>query len=369
MGSVNGLNPTQSGTGFLSFNSLPPRLWITSEDEEFDETTIQHWKDEGFDVTYLPMNGGGKPYVQELKRLADDLELGEAYALVAYGDAATICLDVATKPMPHCCALICYYPTSIPHPTAKYPSSLNLTIHLTHSQGFVPSFPVYLYSGVEPGFAEHDLDEFNRVSASLAWSRSLAAVRRGFKKDISEHLERTNETFKTLSLKHRDAAGTVGMMVQDSPYVNHVPTMTGGIGKRALYHFYHDFFIPGNPPSLRVQLVSRTVGVNRVVDEFVVSFKHTVEMPWILPGVPPTNKTVSIAIVSIVTVRGGKLEHEHVYWDQASVLQQIGALSADNVPQALKSKGCKKLPIVGVEGTKKVLDVDKLPSNELIPKW
>jgi hypothetical protein len=73
MGSTNGINPTQSGTGFLSFNSLPPRLWITSEDEEFDETTIHHWKDEGFDVTYLPMNGGGKAYVNELKRLSDDL--------------------------------------------------------------------------------------------------------------------------------------------------------------------------------------------------------------------------------------------------------------------------------------------------------
>jgi hypothetical protein len=159
------------------------------------------------------------------------------------------------------------------------------------------------------------------------------------------------------------------MLVQDSPHVNHIPTMTGGIGKRALYHFYNDLFIPGNPPSLRTQLISRTVGVNRVVDEFVISFKHSCEMPWILPGVPATNKTVSIAIVSIITVRGSKLEHEHVYWDQASVLQQIGAISAENVPQALKSKGCKMLPIVGVEGAKKVLDVDKVPSNALIPKW
>jgi hypothetical protein len=75
---VSGLNPTQSGTGFLSFNSLPPRLIITSEDEEFDETTLQHWKDEGYDVTYLPMNEGGKPYVQALKSVPD--ELGTIFA-------------------------------------------------------------------------------------------------------------------------------------------------------------------------------------------------------------------------------------------------------------------------------------------------
>lgn len=300
---------------------------------------------------------------------ANVIELGEAYGLIAYGDAATIVLDVAIKPMPHCCALICYYPSSLPHPNAKYPSSLNLKVHLTHSQGFAPSFAAYLYSNVEPGFAEYDLDEYDRVAAALSWSRTLAAIRRGFKKDMSDSLESANEAFKTMSLRHRDAVGTVGMMVQDSPYVNHIPTMTGGTGKRALYHFYKDFFIPGNPPSLKTQLISRTVGVNRVVDEFVISFKHTQEIPWILPGVPPTNKVVTIALVSIITLRGGKLEHEHVYWDQASVLQQIGAISAENVPPALKSKGCKKLPIVGSEGAQKVLDVDKVPSNEFIAKW
>jgi hypothetical protein len=240
---------------------------------------------------------------------------------------------------------------------------------LCTSQAFAPSYPVYKYSNVEPGFAEHDLDEYNRVSAALAWSRSLAAVRKGFRTDKTDALEHTNETFKTLSLRHRDAVATIAMTVQDSPYVNHVPTITGGVGKRALFHFYKDFFIPGNPPSLKTQLISRTVGVNRVVDEFVISFKHTQEMPWILPGVPATNKTVSVALVSIVTIRGGKLEHEHVYWDQASVLSQIGAISADEIPQALKSKGCKKLPIVGAEGAMKVLDVDKVPSNDLIPKW
>jgi hypothetical protein len=68
-----GHNPTSSGTGFLSFNSLPPRLIVTSEDKEFDETTLQHWRDEGFDVTYLPMDEGGKPYVQALKSVPDEL--------------------------------------------------------------------------------------------------------------------------------------------------------------------------------------------------------------------------------------------------------------------------------------------------------
>jgi len=365
-GRANGLNPTQSGKGFLSFNSLPPRLHVTAEDDEFDETTLQHWRDEGFDVTYLPMNGGGKPYVAALKNLSNDLALGEVYGVIAYGDAAAICLDVATKPMPHCAALVCYYPSQIPNPNAMYPTQLNLVIHLTESQGFAPKFSHYTYSDVEPGFAEHDLDEYNRVTASLAWSRSLAAINKGFKRESNP--EEVKEKFALLSLGHRNAAATVGSMLPDS-YVNNIPTMTGGIGKRALYHFYHDFFIPGNPPSLTTKLISRTIGIDRVVDELVVSFKHTQEMPWILPGVPPTNKQVQIPLVSIVAVRGGQLEHEHVYWDQASVLQQIGALDPGNVPKGLAGKGCKRLPVVGKDAAAKVLDVDDMPTNNLIAKW
>jgi len=134
-------------------------------------------------------------------------------------------------------------------------------------------------------------------------------------------------------------------------------------------HFYKDFFIPGSLPSLQIRLISRTSGVDRVVDEMLVSFKHTQEIPWILPGVPPTNRLVQIPMVSIVAFRGGKLVHEHVYWDQASVLVQIGAIDPKYVPKSLSSKGCKKLPLMGSEEAKKVMNVQSVPSNDLIPDW
>jgi len=127
--------------------------------------------------------------------------------------------------------------------------------------------------------------------------------------------------------------------------------------------------MPGLPPSFNTRLVSRTSGVDRVVDEFVVSFKHSVEMKWILPGVAPTNRDVEIAMVSVVAVRGGKLVHEHVYWDQASVLMQIGALDPNNVPEQLKENGCEKLPVVGPEAARKVLDPDAVPANDLLDDW
>lgn len=107
-----------------------------------------------------------------------------------------------------------------------------------------------------------------------------------------------------LEFATKDAAATMRTMVAE-PYVNHVPTLTGGIGQQDLYVFYRDYFIPSNPPSTSMKLVSRTIGVDRVVDEMVFSFDHTQEVPWMLPGVPPTGRKVSVALVAIVCIRGG----------------------------------------------------------------
>lgn len=143
----------------------------------------------------------------------------------------------------------------------------------------------------------------------------------------------------------------------NEPYVNHVPTLTGGIGYAELHRFYKDFFIPKNPPSMRMKLVSRTIGTNQIVDEMYMSFRHTQVIPWILPNVEPTNKNVEIVLVVVVQIRGGKLSHEHIYFDQASVLAQVGLIDP------------KVLPVVGAAGARKVLDETSEPSNELIKDW
>jgi hypothetical protein len=101
---------------------------------------------------------------------------------------------------------------------------------------------------------------------------------------------------------------------QPTPFVNYTPTMTGGVGAEELRRFYSEYFLTSAPPSLRMRLVSRTIGVDRIVDELYIRFKHTVEMPWILPNIPPTNKKVEIVVVSIVGMRAGKIWHERIYW-------------------------------------------------------
>lgn len=140
----------------------------------------------------------------------------------------------------------------------------------------------------------------------------------------------------------RDTEATLATMVEDA-YVNHIPVLTGGRGKDALRAFYSNDFIPKMPPDTTLTPVSRTVGEDQLVDEMIFSFTHTQEMPWMLPGVAPTNRQVKIPLVAIVKFRDGKLAHEHIYWDQASVLKQIGLLTDPS------------LPVRGVETAEKVI--------------
>jgi carboxymethylenebutenolidase len=150
--------------------------------------------------------------------------------------------------------------------------------------------------------------------------------------------EHTAHEFST-----RDTEATLATMVDDA-HVNHVPVMTGGYGKDALRAFYSRDFIPSMPPDTTLTPVSRTIGENQLVDEMIFSFTHTQEMPWMLPGIPPTHKRVEVPLVAIVGFREGKLAHERIYWDQASVLKQIGLLSD------------QRLPVRGAETARKVLD-------------
>lgn len=148
--------------------------------------------------------------------------------------------------------------------------------------------------------------------------------------------------------------------------------MTGGIGAVDLDRFYTEFF--SKPPSMKITLLSRTIGADRVVDEMHLQFKHTEEIPWILPGVPATNKKVEIMMVSIVALRGGKLYNEHVYWDQASVLVQVGLLDPKLVPDAGKEMGVERLPIVGRQAARRFMkrqddDNQGEADNKLIPGW
>jgi carboxymethylenebutenolidase len=152
----------------------------------------------------------------------------------------------------------------------------------------------------------------------------------------------------------RDIEATMATM-GETPHVTHVPTMTGGHGRTHVRSFYETWFIGRWPEDTVVKQVSRTVGENRVVDEVIISFTHDCEMPAILPGVAPTGRKVVIPFVVVVGFEGDKIAYERIYWDQASMLVQLGLLDR------------AALPVTGAEQTARLID-PKLPSNTLIPK-
>jgi carboxymethylenebutenolidase len=179
------------------------------------------------------------------------------------------------------------------------------------------------------------------------------------KSESDANLTAAQETLQQLWEEHvrhefatHNTEETLATMVEDA-YVNHIPVLTGGVGKDELREFYSKRFIPQMPPDTEMTPVSRTIGNDQLVDEMVFKFTHTSRMDWMLPGIAPTGKRVEVPLVAIVRFREGKLAHEHIYWDQASVLVQLGLLDAVT------------LPVAGIESARKALN-PSLPSNALM---
>lgn len=234
------------------------------------------------------------------------------------------------------------------------PPDAQAQIHATLDAN--PLVTIHDYPGLGHAFGRTGGEHYDAGGAELAHLRSLeffvshlagagvAAAQQSLSERWDEHVKYEFAT--------RNTEDTLETMVVDS-YVNHVPVMTGGVGHDELREFYSKRFIPQMPPDTAMTPVSRTIGVDRVVDEMVFEFTHTSKMDWMLPGVEPTGKHVKVALVVIVHFRDGKLAHEHIYWDQASVLAQLGLIDQE------------QLPVCGAESAEKVLN-PKLASNALM---
>lgn len=141
-----------------------------------------------------------------------------------------------------------------------------------------------------------------------------------------------------------DLATTMATMTAN-PHLNHVPVMAGGNGPDGVHAFYRDHLVGKFfPKDTTFTSVSRTIGHNTLVEEMIIAFTHTTKLDFMLPGVEPTGKRIEAAFVVIIGFDGGRISHEHIYWDQASVLVQIGLLDP------------KGLPVRGAESARSVLD-------------
>ena len=149
-----------------------------------------------------------------------------------------------------------------------------------------------------------------------------------------------------------DVDATMETMVAE-PYVHCVATLVGGFGGREVRRFYSEHFINQIPKDAKVTPISRTIGKDQVVDELIVSFTHNTQWDYLLPGVPPTGKKVELPHVVVMKFENGKVAtHEHVWWDQASLLVQVGLLDPTN------------LPVAGIEQAKQLLRIAQRREDE-----
>ncbi len=129
----------------------------------------------------------------------------------------------------------------------------------------------------------------------------------------------------------KDADAAVAVMTDDV-HVLLVPPLAGASGREEVRAFYARHFVPQIPPDMQPVPISQTIGRDRIVEESVYRFTHSLQMDWMLPGLAATGRPVEVAVVAVVGFRDGLIAHEHLYWDQASVLVQLGLLERSALP-------------------------------------
>jgi carboxymethylenebutenolidase len=184
---------------------------------------------------------------------------------------------------------------------------------------------------------------------------------KNIKSSVSKQFSTTNNLARVFD-KHvncefedKDVDATMQTMTKE-PYVYHIPVLTGGMGYNEVYTFYSNNFVGKMPSDTKFVQISRTIGKDQVVDELIISFTHDIEIPTMIPGISPTGKYVELPLVVVMKFKGNKIAHEHIYWDQASLLKQIGLLENNSIP------------IIGIEQSKKLQDLLSLTTQKKIQK-
>ncbi|KAI2820423.1 hypothetical protein CBS147343_10492 [Aspergillus niger] len=221
-------------------------------------------------------------------------------------------------------------------------------------------------------FALPNSTAFDYATEGVSHTRSLTFLKKHMNGPFFD-LEVIWEEHTYFEFDNRSVEQTMATMVQER-YVNHIPTMTGGIGRDELTRFYRDHFIFNNPPDTKNELISRTIGIDRVVDKFIMTFTHDSEVDWLIPGIPPTGRKLEIPFMAVVNIRGDRLYHEHITWYQATVLKQLG-LMPEFLPFPYPLTGGKRpahgrsfevrAPVAGAETAAKMRHKSSVPSNQL----
>ncbi|KAJ4287257.1 hypothetical protein N0V90_012655 [Kalmusia sp. IMI 367209] len=379
---------------------------LEASEKSLDPPPLQKWAEEGFAVVQIQVpgkveDGGEFPLDRaiELLKGCEQCLWGEGVGLISYLSRIPFYVEEVTYLSPNIKALISYGGrkfSSISSPTITTSPLPPQLIHIPgpetprrESMSILPdahtsTAPLtshvkafrYVNAKRDSGWTLPSDPDYHATSANLAHTRSLAFLKPLLNGPHFD-LEAIWDEHCLYEFGERDVARTMATMVAQ-PYVNHIPTLTGGIGKARLTDFYTHHFIHANPDDTTLELVSRTVGIDRVVDEFVFKLTHDRQVDWLLPGIPPTGKYLEIPFTSIVGIRGDRLCHEHIHWDQGTAMRQAGLLPEwVRFPGTIDGKEAGegkrfevKVPTTGVETVRKLVDEGAVESNALMEaKW
>lgn len=342
-------------------NESPPLLVVLSGGAEAASGIAAYadrWAEEGY-LTVAMQVGAARLHANEL--VATVQQIADKHAVAPSTPVGILAFDQTSAYAPQVATALKARAVCLIEPTADAVTAI-ATIGLpciAHVSGPSLAPPadsilsISAYPAAKPGFALPGSAGHDVFAARLVLSRTLTLFRRelGPRWDLAalfrEHLR--------LEFEARDADATMETMV-DEPYVNHVPTMTGGTGHDLLKRFYKYHFIPSTPKDRKTIILSEMVSADAVVLEAINCFTHNEPYDHFLPGVAPTGKYLEIPFVAVAKFKGDKLFYEQIYWDQASVLVQLGLIDR------------KGLPVTGREQADKVRD-PSLPSNELMTAW
>ncbi|GAA6019528.1 hypothetical protein JCM10207_003733 [Rhodosporidiobolus poonsookiae] len=338
-----------------------------------DPLPLVKWAEEGYTVLQVTVGGPEEGEWAIEKVLEEGVKLcemdectGSEVGVIVYEPAALelVIKAIPFQPLIKCLVAWGSVDTACSVPVLEH--SLGATTSEAAASATLATQQTFRYPSAHSAyFPLPDRPEtYDPASAALAHTRSLEFLKNrdmldGPRFDLDEH---TWYEFEERSLEK-----TMATMVAE-PYVNNIPTLTGGIGRVALTEFYNKHFIHQNPRDTRLHLVSRVKGIDRVVDEFVATMTHDQTIDWLLPGIPATGKQLSIPTVAIVCFRGDRLYHEHIHWDQATVLKQLDLLPARSSFGAAPDKGSFRLPVAGTETSAKLRDEQGARSNEMLER-
>ncbi|KJZ73933.1 hypothetical protein HIM_06601 [Hirsutella minnesotensis 3608] len=361
-----------------------------------DPPPVQKWAEEGFCVVGVTWDGKmdmeAGAIRERVRVLVEDLGRGvralqshasvdvkDKFGLIVYDDEATTALlSPETSCLPTeigCIAIFARPADSAAHLQANVPVFTHIPLGGQDSTPYKPSRPsTATYPSCGRAFVVPGAAGYNGPAAALAHTHTLVFLRKHLGGPAFD-IEAVWEEHTYWEFERRSVAATMATMVAE-PYVNHVPTMTGGMGREQLTAFYRDHFIFANPSDTALQPLSRTIGPDRIVDEFIFSCTHASHIPWLLPHVPATHLPLAIPMAAVVNVRGDRVYHEHIWWDQATALRQVGILpthlpaSVSSRVGGMEEKGIVRLPVAGAECARFLADKMSGRSNEMLdPAW